>query len=671
MLTLVEPINMSGLSDRPHLGCAMLIAACREKGIKTTLVNGQTRYLKDMFVNDSKELWGLARDLKEDGPEKTGIPEYGRIFEYGRSVKEKGLKQFRDELKGLYQDVIIDKNPRRYFNARMITKLGNLHDIFMGIYFYYLKESNYGGLKIIDHYVSEIIKTNPRYAGFSLGEQFDPLSRIIRRRIKEVSDIPIIVGGSLTPFIDLKKLDKIFEEECFDYLVIGAGDHALPSLIEVLENRKEPEGIENVFYRKDGRIRGNDLRAIDDLDGLPYPDYSQFDLDLYLAPKRILPLQTARGCSWKKCAFCTHHNIYFGTYRTFGIEKVIETVKHLQDTYNCGHFVFHDEELPARRAKKISKAISDSCLKDISIYTYARFTKGYDSDELLSHLRKAGFSTFAWGMESGCQRVLDLMDKGTRISTMSRILKKSSKNGIANLCFIFFGFPGETRKEARQTVEFLKRNAAYIEDIIIDLFTLYQHSPLGRDPGKWNVEVGKDDGYSVKSGLSPEEAGAFFDRFSVEFGINSAKVTSDKLKYLSPGHNRRMLHFLNSSHGLLSKTVLLKHLKKGRMDGIFPIILGEVKNKGARTVFSPVNINETAYINRYLPVKEMALDDLKKKIFILSDGRSSMKDIILIVCRDFEGRHGEEFIYKKCADFFQDIFSKNWGLGFARSWRSS
>ena len=63
MLALLEPCIMKDILDRPHLGCAMLIAACLEKGIKTTLIKGQTRYLKDMFVNDSEELWRLIQDL--------------------------------------------------------------------------------------------------------------------------------------------------------------------------------------------------------------------------------------------------------------------------------------------------------------------------------------------------------------------------------------------------------------------------------------------------------------------------------------------------------------------------------------------------------------------------------------------------------------------------------
>jgi radical SAM superfamily enzyme YgiQ (UPF0313 family) len=662
MLTLVESNYMNGISDRPNLGCAMLIAACQEKGIKTTLVNGQTRYLRDIFVNDSNELWGLIQDLKKDDLIKLGV------VEFKRSVQEKGEKYFRAKLNNLYQDVIVDKNPRQYFNAALVKEMNHLHNIFLSIYFYYLKDLNHSKLMIIERCVSEIINSGHRYVGFSMSGEFDLLSRTIRKRIKELTDKPIIVGGPLTTFIDLKNLDMIFRDECFDYLVIGAGEQALPSLINSLKNNIEPKDIMNVFYKKGNKIKGNDLGVIDDLNCLPYPDFSQFDLDLYLTPKIILPLQTARGCSWKKCTFCSHHNTYFGTYKILSIENVIRVIEHLKKYYNCNHFVFHDEELPPTRAKQIGKAILKNNLKNISIYAYARFIKGFNDNELLSCLRKAGFSTFAWGMESGSQRVLNLMNKGSDISIINQILKKSSANGIVNICFILFGFPCETKKEMQQTVEYIKKNANYIDDIILEFFQLYRDSLLWHNPAKWHLDIKENGSYLTKRGLSPKEAMAFFDKFTRKFEINGISAYSNKFKYRMPGNNRRMLSFLSSSYGLLSRSILLKYLKKGELNSIFPIILGDIKNEKDRTIFSPVNISETIYINQNLPEEKIVLDSLEKEIFILSAGKLSIDDIILAISNKFKQANKEEDIYERCNQFLCRVISRNWALGFAKSW---
>jgi len=91
MFTLIEPLSIDMILDRPDLGCAMITASCEEKGIKTILVKGQTRYLRDMFVNDTDEMWHLINDLKEDSLKEIGI------FQYRKSVREKGKEHFKQE----------------------------------------------------------------------------------------------------------------------------------------------------------------------------------------------------------------------------------------------------------------------------------------------------------------------------------------------------------------------------------------------------------------------------------------------------------------------------------------------------------------------------------------------------------------------------------------------
>ena len=80
MFALIEPPIMEEVLDRPDLGCAMLIASCQEKGVKTALIRGQTRYLKNIFVDDSEEIWNLIFDLKEDVVKKLGISDFKNLF---------------------------------------------------------------------------------------------------------------------------------------------------------------------------------------------------------------------------------------------------------------------------------------------------------------------------------------------------------------------------------------------------------------------------------------------------------------------------------------------------------------------------------------------------------------------------------------------------------------
>ena len=104
VLNLVEPHILSyWLADRPDLGCAMLIAACKNKNIKIKLIKGQTRYIKDMFLNDSDEIWELIYDFKGETLEKSRWRDY-KIY-----IKKKGKFWFEQELKDIYEKIFINK----------------------------------------------------------------------------------------------------------------------------------------------------------------------------------------------------------------------------------------------------------------------------------------------------------------------------------------------------------------------------------------------------------------------------------------------------------------------------------------------------------------------------------------------------------------------------------
>jgi len=677
MFTLVEPLVAENLVDRPDLGCAMLVGACKQAGIRTRLISGQTDYLKYMFVDGSEELWHLLTDLKDDDLEKL------QIVHTHRFLRRAGMQAFRTKMKRLYEYLITDKCPRHYLDAKALEQLDNLHRLFIVLYEYYLNQYQYEKLGIVERYVARILKANPSYIGFSV-YRWTPLHRAIRKKIKETTNIPIIVGGALTPFLDMNKLDSVFRNEYFDYLVIGQGEEALPLLIRELEDNRERHKISNVFYTEGSRVLGNDIEIIEDLDSLAFPDYSQFDLDLFLSPKRILPMQTARGCTWRKCAFCSHHRIYHHRYVTFSIDRVLETIAFLKSTYRCCQFSFHDEEIPPQRAKQISEGILIRHLDNISIDIYARPIKRFNNDELFRLMRRAGITSINWGMESACQRVIDLMNKGTDVSKLGEILRKCSESQIANMLFIIFGFPGETREELYKTVEFLSMHAQYIEDIMWGTFVLDLHSPIGEEPEKWGVRI-KENGFECigEDSMSSREVEDIFSSLEDQFRMNKTRggcttdsisrttqVRMDKIRYLPHGIICRMMHFLNASYQLMSKDETLKKMQEMRFDTIFPILVGRIYREGNRLLLYPANIKKTVYINKFHPEKAIGLEAVEERVFEYSQGMLSIRDIMKKITNQLKDSMEKEDIQKKCLQFLQRMFSNDFALGYARSWNN-
>jgi hypothetical protein len=116
-------------------------------------------------------------------------------------------------------------------------------------------------------------------------------------------------------------------------------------------------------------------------------------------------------------------------------------------------------------------------------------------------------------LESGCQRVLDLIDKGTKVPDISQLMKDAHAAGIANHVFMICGFPTETEEEYAETLKFLDDHKDYIYAVHRGPFSLEPESPIMEHPEHFGITrtwITKDTpsggrwSYEVKSGMSPE-----------------------------------------------------------------------------------------------------------------------------------------------------------------------
>jgi hypothetical protein len=121
-----------------------------------------------------------------------------------------------------------------------------------------------------------------------------------------------------------------------------------------------------------------------------------------------------------------------------------------------------------------------------------------------------------YGLESGSQRVLDRMHKGTKLSTAERILREGARAGIWNHIFFFFGFPGETEQDARETIRFFRANRRVVHSVCTGTFLLERHAEVAADPSRYGIarliappperDLAYYYEYEVSSGVSAERA---------------------------------------------------------------------------------------------------------------------------------------------------------------------
>jgi len=389
----------------------------------------------------------------------------------------------------------------------------------------------------------KILNEKPDIIGFSIWGQ-NPLTFKVIKKLKSNSSIPIIIGGPFTVKYGSKKI--AFEHLKIDFLINAMGDVALPKLIHMIENNKLKK-TSNICYKDGNKIKDGGIGTID-LNNIPSPDFSQFDFNLFFTPIPLLPLQTARGCTWKKCAFCTHFHIYGNNYFKYDTSKFIDILNEHREKYKTNLIMLHDDTLSPQRAKEISEAILKEKIDDVYFYCYARLDDGFTKN-ILKTMYKAGFSTIHWGMESGCQRTLDNINKGTKVETMEKVLKNSFDSGISNLCFVFFGFPGETKKEAMETISFLKRNSKYIDFHSIGSFKLEKNSMIWKNPEKWGLAITNENSpynYKLKYGMQPLTVKKFTEEITNK--IQSGKLLTYQKRFVNlPGYIKRPMYFIQSA----------------------------------------------------------------------------------------------------------------------------
>lgn len=312
---------------------------------------------------------------------------------------------------------------------------------------------------------------------------------ILAGAIKRVnSDIKIVIGGSIPTRWFAKKEYAPYLFDYIDYVILNEGENPLLALIQYLKNEITIENVPQLVYEVNNKIMFNDISSeCVQMSTIPTPVFNIKDLKRYLTPKLVLPLLGSRGCYWRKCTFCDHSFIYKNTFRQAPVDKIINDINIYAEKYGVHYINFHDEAMTPSIMNELSKKIIESNLS-VKWSTDARLDKNltYDILELAS---KSGLSVIFFGLESINDRVVELIDKGTRLDITQRIVEDVKKAGIASHMFFICGFPTETIMEYQETVNFIERNKDIIASHGCSRFGLGKYSPIAKNPQKYNVEI--------------------------------------------------------------------------------------------------------------------------------------------------------------------------------------
>jgi anaerobic magnesium-protoporphyrin IX monomethyl ester cyclase len=243
-----------------------------------------------------------------------------------------------------------------------------------------------------------------------------------------------------------------------DHVIFGEGEMTLLELITKLESNESLEDIPGLAYNSAPGIKNNGRRGvIKNLDELPTPAWDLVNINAYKTIWRkkhkyfSLNMVGSRGCTFK-CNWCAKP-LFGNRYHARSVAAVIDELKILVNEFGAEQLWFCDDifGLKPGWVKAFAEAVQGEGLK-------FRFKIQSRADLLLEkdtvkYLALAGCEEVWIGAESGSQKILDAMDKGTAVEQiyMSRVLLK--KFNIRSAFFLQFGYPGETKEDIDSTLK--------------------------------------------------------------------------------------------------------------------------------------------------------------------------------------------------------------------------
>jgi len=367
--------------------------------------------------------------------------------------------------------------------------------------------------------LAEVETFQPDVIGFSILAEQNllyalALGNVIRRRFH----IPIALGGAMMSHLEPAQLLRAFP--WLDFIFFGEAEKNLADFVDVWPEKRF-DRVFGLAYRRRGKIAKGCKAPPLDLTGLPAPDFSDFPLHNYLAPEPVLPIITSRGCYWGKCTFCSHTRPYGPAVRVRRPEQVVDEMALQMERYGARRFLFVDEAISPKMMRRLSQEILSRGLALQFGAEGVRVEEAFD-DDLLRLAYRAGLRWVYVGIESGTQRLLDLMDKGIRIETVERFIARCREVGITPQLSFIIGLPGTTPEELKNEIAFLKR---YPMDS--SSFVLLLGSPMQERPDDFGIRIedrqvlyATSRGvvhaprfyFTTQKGLSPAEADAIVEQ---------------------------------------------------------------------------------------------------------------------------------------------------------------
>lgn len=355
----------------------------------------------------------------------------------------------------------------------------------LGIISSILKQNNHSvelidtTFKITDEDIIKKVKRfDPDIVGVTAAT--NDLSNAVRvcRLIKKIKKIPIICGGyhaTVAP-------QDIMNIDCFDIAAIGEAETSFLELINSLESGKSRTDIDNLWFKKDGKIIKNKVGELcQNLDSLPFPDRKIFKYQKYIESNRgLATFMSSKGCSYL-CTYCIN-KVLMDKYKGKGkflrfrsIDNLFKEIKEVMDNYHVKEIEFYDDTFTLNKSRL--KEFCKRYPKEIGLPFYVNGRVNAMTSEELILLKKAGCVRISIGVESGDLYIRNtILKRNQTDDEIIETFKTARKIGLKTYSFNMIGVPYETRESIKKTI---RLNQIIKPDYVgVSIFNAYKGTEL-------------------------------------------------------------------------------------------------------------------------------------------------------------------------------------------------
>jgi len=295
---------------------------------------------------------------------------------------------------------------------------------------------------------------------------------------RERPGLPVVFGGWHPSLL----VEDTLAEPFVDVIVRAQGEVTFLELCETLRQGGSLTRVAGISHKPNGRIVHNPERGYTDINQFPRKHFELIDLEAYFARTgtRWLQYYTSYGCPYS-CTYCCNPSLYGRRFNPMDSRRVAEEVKELVESFRVEFVSFTDDDFTVNE-KRIAELAQ--CLIEAGVRVrwsaqaradqIARF-----KDTTLSAMVASGCNHLFFGVETGSEKMLKLMDKREENRHALASAEKCARHGITSGFYTIFGYPGETRADVLDTLRLLEqlraRNAR--AEVYTNIFTPYPGTP--------------------------------------------------------------------------------------------------------------------------------------------------------------------------------------------------